>query len=201
MSHRRTFLLLCCGSVLTLSARASLAQTGSDRAAAFIRTTGDKILAAMQSTGSVADRRKVLGPILDKAIDVDGVAQFCLGRFWRTATPDQQKRYTELFHQVLIDSIATKLGEYQQVKLTVGRSQSRDDTDVVSSTVERPNNPPSSVDWVVADAAHDPKVIDVIAENTSLRLTQRSDYAAFLSHNNNDVDALIKAMRQQLAQN
>ena len=52
----------------------------------------------------------------------------------------------------------------------------------------------------ISDAARDTKVIDVIAEGTSLRLTQRSDYAAYLTRNNNDVDALINAMRQQLAQ-
>ena len=71
---------------------------------------------------------------------------------------------------------------------------------MVSSSVERPNNPPTTVDWVVADAAGNPKVIDVVAEGTSLRLTQRQDYASYLTHNNNDVDKLIDAMRQQLTQ-
>jgi phospholipid transport system substrate-binding protein len=41
----------------------------------------------------------------------------------------------------------------------------------------------------------------VLAEGTSLRLTQRSDYASYLSHNNYDINALITAMRQQAEQN
>jgi phospholipid transport system substrate-binding protein len=41
------------------------------------------------------------------------------------------------------------------------------------------------------------KIIDVIAEGTSLRLTQRSDYSSFLARNSNNVQALIDAMRQQ----
>ena len=201
MPNRRAFLLLCCGSLLSLVTRPSLAQSPSDRAAAFVRTTGDRILSAMQGAGSVEERRKVVGPIIDQAIDVDGLAKFCLGRYWRTATPDQQQRYTKLFHEVLIGNITSKLGEYQQVKMTVGRSQQRDDTEIVSSTIERANNPPTTVQWVVANAATNPKVSDVIAEDTSLRITQRSDYASFLSHNNNDVDKLIVAMKEQLAQN
>lgn len=200
MPNRRAFLLLCCGSLLSLVTRPSLAQSPSDRATAFVRTTGDRILSAMQGAGSVEERRKVVGPIIDQAIDVDGLAKFCLGRYWRTATPDQQQRYTKLFHEVLIGNITSKLGEYQQVKLTVGRSQQRDDTEIVSSTIERANNPPTTVQWVVANTATNPKVIDVIAEDTSLRITQRSDYASFLSHNNNDVDKLIVAMKEQLAQ-
>ena len=176
------------------------AQSDTDRAAAFVRATGDKIVAVMRGAGSPEEKRRILGPIIDASIDVDGVARFCLGRFWRSATPDQQKRYTELFHKVLIGNIASRLGEYQDVRLTIGRSMPRDDNDVVATTLERPNNPTTTVEWVVADAARSPKVIDVIAEGTSLRLTQRSDYAAYLTRNNNDVDALINAIHQQLAE-
>jgi phospholipid transport system substrate-binding protein len=82
----------------------------------------------------------------------------------------------------------------------MGRAQKRDDNDVVSTVVERPNNPPTNVDWIISNASGSPKVVDVIAEGTSLRLTQRSDYASYLSHNNNNIDALINAMRQQVQQ-
>lgn len=200
MFNRRAFLFLGASTMASVAIHPAYAQSSGDRAASFVRTTGDRILAAMHTAGSVEERRKVLGPIIDTAIDVDGVARFCLGRFWRTATPDQQNRYTTLFHKVLIGNITSRLGEYQEVKLTVGRSQPRDDTDVVSTTIERANNPPTTVEWVVANAASNPKVIDVIAEGTSLRLTQRSDYASFLSRNNSDVDALIAAMKAQLEQ-
>jgi phospholipid transport system substrate-binding protein len=201
MLNRRALLGLCCGTVVTWLVRPAFADTAGDRAASFVKGTVDRILAAMRATGSPADRRKVLGPLIDQAIDVDGVAKFCLGRYWRTATPDQQVRYTKLFHEVLIGNITSKLGEYQEVKMTVGRTQQRDETEVVSTIIERPNNPPTSVDWVVVNAETNPKVIDVIAEETSLRITQRSDYASFLSHNNNDVEKLITAMNDQLAQN
>jgi phospholipid transport system substrate-binding protein len=82
----------------------------------------------------------------------------------------------------------------------MGRSQMRDDNAVVSSVVERPNNPPTNVDWIVSNPAGSPKIIDVVAEGTSLRLTQRQDYASYLSHNNENIDSLINAMRQQVAQ-
>ncbi len=201
MLNRRAISLLGLGFVLSAPTRPAMAQTAGDRAAAFVKSTGDRLLAAMHGGGSVEDRRKTLGPIIDSAIDVDGIARFCLGRFWKNATADQQKRYTDLFHQVLIGNITSRLGEYQEVKLTIGRSQTRDDNDIVSTVIERPNNPPATVDWVVANAVSSPKVIDVIAENTSLRQTQRNDYAAYLTRNNNDVDALIAAMAAQLTQN
>lgn len=201
IAHRRRFLLISGGSLVGLLARPAFADTPGDRAVAFVRSAGDRIIAAIHSTASAEERRRIIGPIIDQTIDVDGVGRFCLGRFWRTATPDQQQRYIKLFHEVLISNITSKLGDYQDVKLTVGRSQTRDENEVVSSVIERPNNPPAALEWVIADAATNPKVIDVIAEDTSLRITQRSDYMSFLSHNNNDVDKLISAMKDQLAQN
>ena len=132
---------------------------------------------------------------------MDGVARFCLGRFWRQASPPQQQRFVMLFHQALVSNIVAKLGEYRGVKFTVGRSRQEDEDEIVSSVVERPNNPPTNVDWVIEQPETSPRIIDVIAEGTSLRLTQRQDYASYLTRNNNDVNALISAMSHQAAQN
>ena len=68
----------------------------------------------------------------------------------------------------------------------------------MASVLNRPGNAPNKVDWVV-EAEGTPKVIDVIAEGTSLRLTQRSDYSAYLARNGNSVQALIDALKQQAA--
>ncbi|MBN8928760.1 MAG: hypothetical protein BGO51_21040 [Rhodospirillales bacterium 69-11] len=203
MLHRRQVLTLAAAAAafvaLPGAARVALAQASGDRATAFVKATGDKLVAVVNGPGSAAQKREELTRIIDQTVDVDGVGRFCLGRFWRTATPDQQKRYLALFHQVLVTSITSKLGEYQGVRFTVGRSRSQDEEEVVSTVVERPNNPPANVDWVIANPNSAPKIVDVIAEGTSLRLTQRSDYASFLAHNSSNVDALINAMQQQVA--
>ena len=45
-----------------------------------------------------------------------------------------------------------------------------------------------------------PKIVDVVAEGTSLRLTQRDDYASYLARNNDSVQALIDALKRQVGQ-
>ena len=102
---------------------------------------------------------------------------------------------------MLVGNIAVKLGDYRGVKFTLGRAQDRDDGELVSTVIERPNNPPATVQWLIANAATDPKIVDVVAEGTSLRVTQREDYASFLTHNNNSIAALIDAMRKQVSEN
>jgi phospholipid transport system substrate-binding protein len=201
MLKRRILLALTPVALLPaarLAVRPALAQV--ERASAFVKATGDQLVAVVNGPGTPQAKRVTLTKIIENAVDVDGVARFCLGRFWRVASPEQQQHYTQLFHQVLVTNITSKLGEYQGVKFTMGRTQMHDENAVVATVVERPNNPPTNVEWIISDPATSPKIIDVVAEGTSLRLTQRSDYASYIAHNNNSIDALISAMRQQVAQ-
>jgi phospholipid transport system substrate-binding protein len=203
MLNRRALLVLTAASLLAAAdrlVRPVLAQGVAGGASAFVKIIGDKLVGVVNGPEDDREKRGRLTQIIDNAVDVDGVARFCLGRFWRNASAEQQQRYTELFHQVLVNNITAKLGEYRGVRFTMGRAQQRDENVVVATVVERPNNPPTNVDWIISKPTSDPKIIDVVAEGTSLRLTQRQDYASYLSRNNNNIEALINAMRQQVAQ-
>ena len=202
--NRRLFLALAGGSFafVALCRPCGLhAQPAPASATALVKSAGDRLVAIINAPGAIQAKLPKLSQIIETAVDVDGIAKFCLGRFWRTATAEQQKQYISLFHNVLVNNITGKLGEYQGVTFTVLQVQAREDTAIVATVVERPGNPTSKVDWVVSDESGLPKVVDVIAEGTSLRLTQRSDYAAYLSRNGNNIQALIDAMKQQLASN
>jgi phospholipid transport system substrate-binding protein len=198
MINRRQFLTIAAVSaLLPISVRAQ----STDKATAFVKSTGDKLVAVVNGPGTASAKRAQMTQIINTDVDVDGIGRFCLGRYWRTATPEQQKQYLVLFHEVLVTNITSKLGEYQGVTFTMGRSKPQDEEAVVSTTVVRPNNGPTAVDWIIANPSSQPKIIDVVAEGTSLRLTQRQDYSSYLSHNNNSVDALIAAMKNQISQN
>ena len=116
MLNRRQ--LLAFTSVCTVAAgellpRLAHAQSATGKAAAFIKSTGDRLVSVVNGPGDAAQKRQQLTKIVDDTVDVDGIARFCLGRFWRQASPDQQKRYLAAFHQVLVTSITAKIGEYQ----------------------------------------------------------------------------------------
>jgi phospholipid transport system substrate-binding protein len=187
--------LATCATLSSFSAPAAAQST--DAASSFIEQTS-KELTSVVNGGLPSDQKKAaLAKIIDRDVDVAGVAQFCLGRFWRSASPQQQQEYVELFHRVLVLNITGKVGDYQGVSIKMGRSAAREGDIAVTTTVMRPGNEPSRVDWLVSVVGGGPKIIDVIAEGTSLRLTQRSDYASYLAHNGNDIGKLIAAMRQQ----
>ncbi len=193
--RRRLFLIAAPAALLV---RPAFAAVDANGAATFVQKVLTDVLAVVNGPGSPAQKRATLQPMMDNHIDVAGIAQFCVGRFWRTATPAQQTEYVGLFHRILTNNVLGRIGEFQGVTFEMGKPVPKDDSVAVSTTLNRPNNAPNRVDWLVADI-RGPKVIDVIAEGTSLRLTQRSDYLGFIGRNGNNLGPLIDALRQQAA--
>ena len=150
--------------------RLAWAQASTDQASAFIAKTSQDLTAVVNGAGTNATKAAALQAIIDKSVDVTSVGRFCLGRFWRVATPAQQKDYIDLFHRVLVQNITGKVGDYQGVTITVDRAAPREDGVAVTTTVTRPNSAPNRVDWLVSTESGAPRIIDVIAEGTSLRL-------------------------------
>lgn len=183
-----------------LPARAQVADIA--RASAFIQQTGNDLVAAINDTRApVAQRRERVAAVLRRAVDIQGVGRFIIGRWWRQATPQEQADYMRLFEETLIRNLSSRFGEYQGVRFSLGRTQQRTEDDVLVNTlIERANSAPFALDWRVAEVGGQPKIVDVIAEGTSMRLTQRSEYSSVITRNNGQVAALLAAMQQQIQQ-
>lgn len=203
MLTRRSLLFLAASGTALLAAapfgRAQAQAMDPAQAEAFVRQVGSQLVAVVNGPGSLAEKQRRLQPLIDQAVAVPEIARFCLGRFWRVASQQQQQDYLSLFHEVLLRNITGRLGEYQGVRFTVQRAEPRAGGTVVETVVSRPNSAPANVGWVVQPVGGQPKIVDVVAEGTSLRLTQRSDYASFLSRNGDNVQTLIDAMKRQLS--
>lgn len=201
MSTPRTTRRLLLGAALTLAAPlAAQAQIDTGRAAAFIQATGEELVRVLNSAAPVEQRRNQVAAILRRAVDIEGTGRFILGRWWRQATPAEQGEYLRLFEEVLIRNLAARFGEYQGVTFALGRSQQRTEDDaLVTTIVQRPGSAAFNLDWRVADVNGQPRIVDLVAEGASLRLTQRSEYSAVIQRGGNQVAALLAAMRQQIS--
>ena len=176
------------------------AQSADGRASDFVKSIGDRLVAVVNGPETDREKREKLTQIIDGAVDVDGVARFCLGRFWRNASAEQQQRYTELFHQVLVNNITAKLGEYRGVRFTMGRTQQRDDNDC---GVHGRRAAEQSADQCGLDHQQRQRQPEDHRRDRRRHVVApdpAQDYASYLSRNNNNIDALINAMRQQVAQ-
>ena len=198
---RRALLVTACSLPLALRSGRALAAMDVARASSFVQTTGNELVGVINASAPVTQRREQVAAILRRAVDIEGVGRFTLGRFWRSASAQEQQDYNRLFEETLIQNLAARFGEYQGVKFTLGRAQANTEEDVIVSTIiERPNSAAFALDWRVGEVGGQSRIIDMIAEGTSLRLTQRSEYASVIQRNNGQVSALLAAMRQQNSQ-
>jgi len=197
---RRSALMLLALPLLVPAAQAQAQSMDPARAAAFIQATGEELVAVLNSNAPLATRREQVATILRRAVDVEGTGRFILGRWWRVATAEEQREYLALFEQTLIRNLAARFGDFQGVRFSVGRSQGRGEDDVlVTTTVERPQAATVTLDWRVAEVGGQPRIVDLVAEGASMRLTQRSEYSSVITRSGNRVSALLDAMRDQIA--
>ncbi len=200
LSRRQSLLLLLTAPAVPAALSYPARAAGTEQAAAFIKRTGDALVAAVNGPGSAAAKERKLAAIIGGAVAVDRIGRFVLGQFWRMATAEQRARYLALFRQLIVFNITGQMNAYKGVAFTMGRAVPRDAEDVfVATTVTRPGQPPTEVQWDVNSAGGTLKILDVVVAGTSLRQTQRSEYASVITRNGVTIPPLLAAMKAQLA--
>jgi len=202
MQTRRSLItaLVAAGPVASFLAAAPGARADDLSAArAMIESTGNQMVSIINSSAGAAQKQAEFQRLVFANVDVDGVARFVLGRFWRIATPAQQQTYLETFRQLLVYAVTGQTSAFQGATFTMDSVTQQPVGIVVGTTVNVPGKPPATVQWVVAMMNGQPKIIDILAEGTSLRLTERNDYAGVISQHGGQIQPLIDAMRNQLA--
>jgi len=197
MARRRTLVLA--GLLLPFAGPAYAAGEVAE-AKAFVERTGNAILGVVNGPGSAAEKRAAFARIVDQAVDVDGVARFALGQFWHVATPAQRQTYLSLFRQYLVFNVTGRLSQYKGTTFTIARAEPMNGDIAVTTTLHTPNSSPTDLQWMISFSTGSPKIVDLVAGGTSLRVTQRSDYASVITRNGGqNVQALLDAMRRQIA--
>ncbi len=143
-------------------------------------------------------RTQKFADLFARGFDLPLVARIVLGRYWRTATPEQQTEYVRLFEDYVIRTYAARLNSYagQTLRIT-GANPISDSETMVSSVIEQPQGEPVKVDWRVLDRGGELKIVDVLVEGVSMAISQRSEFGSVIAQNGGDVEALLVRLRAQ----
>ena len=199
MLTRRYLLMGTAAAGLLLATGPQVSAQTESQATSFVINLGSELVSVIDGPGSYEAKKERLRPTIESAVNIDGIARFVLGQFRRDATPQQLNEFENVFHDVLLNNIFSKMGQYRGVTFTPTTTIRRGQDMLVGTVIKRPNEQPANVQWVVNNVNGQLKVIDVIAEGTSLRVTQRSDYASYLQRNGRQVGALISALERQVS--
>lgn len=137
--------------------------------------------------------------LFNKALDLNFIGQFVLGRYWRTATPQQKKDFIAVYRKLNIKTWSARFDEFKGKDFKfVGTTPSNSKNQIfVNSTVDMGEGEPAKVVWRVKQNADNFKIVDIIIENVSLAITARNEYTAFIKNHNGDIDALIANLKEK----
>ena len=174
------------------------AEVPGAEAAAFVQTVSDKIIAALQSgQGSFEKRKAAFRVIFETAADVQRMAEVAAGDAWKTASPAAREAYLTAFKEYMATSYARRFESYAGQSVTVGRVVDVGRKGILVQTkIVRADAPPTSVDWQLRpDATFGFKVVDVVAEQISMLMTHRTEFAAL--RGDGDLTALTAVLNRR----
>ncbi|RMD71200.1 MAG: ABC transporter substrate-binding protein, partial [Gammaproteobacteria bacterium] len=79
--------------------------------------------------------------------DFERMSRLVLGRYWRSATPEQRRRFVKEFRMLLVRTYANALLEYSDQKLSYGPVRGSGDEVTVHTEVAQPGGLPIPIDY------------------------------------------------------
>lgn len=191
MNFRLTFAFAIFAPFLSLTAATSLEQ-----AQARLRSAIDEVLALADKAKDRATLVSRIGPVLEKHISFAAMTRRAVGPGWRTFTPDQQKKATGLFSQLVIRSYSNKftVGEHPEISYKSAAAPASGRVDVTTTTTYQGNR--YTVIYRMEEA-EGWRTTDVVIEGVSMVANYRSQLDPV--YKRGGADAVLNSLTQSVA--
>ncbi len=197
MFSRRVLLLVSIALMSAAGAVRAQAQTPD----ALIKQVSTEVLESVKADKSIksGDLHKIIALVDQKVmphVNFQRMTSSAVGRYWRQATPDQQKRLQDEFKILLVRTYSGALAQVQDqtVQLKPMRS-SPGDAEVVVRTEVRGQGDPIQLDYRLEKAAGGWKIYDVNVMGVWLVENYRNSFAQEIGANG--IDGLIGKLAER----
>jgi phospholipid transport system substrate-binding protein len=131
--------------------------------------------------------------------DTAYAAQLVLAKHWRTATPEQRKRFVEAFYQSMLQNYGEALLEFTPDRLRILPFQGKPEDSVVTvrTDVRRDNGSRVPVNFSMRKTPQGWKAYDVTIEGVSYVKSFRTDFASEIQQKG--LDSVIERLESQVA--
>lgn len=189
-------LILTAASGLTRPALAD-ATTATDHIASLSQNA-ITVLADSQLTE--AQKAVELHTLFVDGFDIKTLSRTVLGRHWRRADDSQRAAYMQAFERYVVKTYVRRLSQLDELAVEIKGSRAIDEKDTMVTTVfAGPDSQSLKIDWRVRERDGGFKIIDVVVENVSMAVTQRSEFASLIRSNGGKLDVLIAALEKKAA--
>lgn len=188
-------------SALLFLSSAANASIDADKAESFVKSvTQEGIEELINTNVSPAEKKERFTKLFNKDLDLDTIGKNVLGRYWKTATPQQRKDFIDIYRKLNIQTWSERFDDFKGKHFEFIGTEKSNSADQIFVVTQVPMNEgkPASVKWRVRDNNGTLRIVDIIIENVSLTLTARSEYTSYIQKAPNGIDDLIKDLKAKL---
>jgi len=186
--------------LLALILPAAIAVAAPGPASKFINQLGGEALRMLADKATPEKREAEFRRLFLKNFDVDTIARFVVGNYWRNASDAERAEFRKLFEDYVVAAYVARLSAYSGEQFQVKDEIPAGDDIVVNSAIVRPSGPPVRVEWRVRNGGDGPRIIDVMVEGVSMAITQRSEFSAVMQQGGKGLASLNEKLRAKLVQ-
>ena len=188
---------VCIQALGIIALLATGAHAAENDPAGFVQSICDRAVEILKTADSEEpERRARLRSLFSEGFDLGSIGRFALGRYWRSATPEQRGEFLSLFDDFIVNTYAARFDSYAGETFRILQVVPVDHRDsVVNSNVFGPDGTAFRVDYRVRKTDGGLKIVDVMVEGVSLLATQRSEIASVV--NREGMDGLLVKLREK----
>jgi phospholipid transport system substrate-binding protein len=199
--NKRTLGWIATAALAVLTSFGAAAQAGK-APDALIKEVSSDVLDSVKADKSIqtGDVKKVIALVDQKVmpyVDFQRMTASAVGRYWRQATPEQQKRLQDEFKLLLVRTYSGALSQVSQeqtIELKPMRSAATD-AEVVVRTEIRGKGDPIQLDYRLTKAGTSWKIYDVNVLGVWLVENYRNSFAQEIGANG--IDGLIAKLAER----
>ena len=201
MNRRTLGLVLSASLGLALLASAPWVRAAEEGPDALIKRISAEVLDSIKADKEVqnGDLTKVIGLVDSKImpnVNFTRMTASAVGRTWRQATPDQQKRLQDEFKTLLVRTYSGALSQVRDQSISIKPLRAGPtDTEVVVRTEVLGRGDPAQLDYRMEKTASGWKIYDLNVLGVWLVETYRTQFAQEI--NAKGVDGLIASLAQR----
>jgi phospholipid transport system substrate-binding protein len=182
-------------------AQASSSSSASQEPSDIVQSAAQSILKDLEANRDAyrKDPSKI-ATLVDKNLlphfDTEYAARLVLGQYWRTATPEQKKRFVDAFYHSLLQNYGSALADFTADKLKVFPSKVEPNADhaTVRTEIKRDSGDRIAVNYQLHKTPDGWKAYDVNIDGISYVKSYREDFGSQIAQQG--IDSVIARLER-----
>jgi phospholipid transport system substrate-binding protein len=193
----RRFLLTALGLLIAMASSAGAPAAAADPSV-FMSEMWKRAVEILGKKAPQTEKLVRFRELFQANFDGPGIARFVLGRYWRSASQDEQQEFLRLFEDYVVFVYGTRFSSLNGETLKIRGNRAEDSGVIVSTEMINPGGEaPVKIDWRLVTDNGVFKINDVVIEGISMMVTQRSEFASVIQRHGGQVSGLLSLMREK----